>query len=51
MTPRMFTAAEGPPFRVRFHREPTGAAASVVLRFVGSESSYRREKPAEAVKD
>jgi hypothetical protein len=43
MTPRMFTAAAGTPFRVRFHLLPSGAAGGATLRFVGSESTYQRE--------
>lgn len=49
MTPRMFTAATGAPFRVRFHFLPTGEVGGLVLRFIGSETSYRRERPAAAV--
>jgi ankyrin repeat protein len=44
MTPRMFTAAAGTPFRARFEVLPSGAVGSVTLRFVGSESTYQRER-------
>jgi hypothetical protein len=45
MTPRMFTAAAGAPFRVRFHFLPSGEVGSVILRFIGSETTYLRERP------
>lgn len=44
LTPRMFTAASGPPFRVRFDVLASGAASGATLRFVGSESTYQRER-------
>jgi hypothetical protein len=45
MTPRMFTAAAGAPFRVRFDVLPSGEVGGVILRFIGSETSFRRERP------